>query len=138
MARFQVWILLLLFVGYFAHSSSSDHINFIYDRIYVGGIAFFFFFFFLDLPPYSRDCLLPMIADQTAAGNLQMLQQEYNITGTCGSTICSPNVFHPLSAFHSTAVLNVAWDLDIRYPVDDYVGSIADDNEHLYMQYNKV
>ena len=36
------------------------------------------------------------------------------------------------------AVLNVAWDLDIRYPTEDYVGDIATDNEHLYMQYNKA
>lgn len=55
------------------------------------------------------------VGDQHAAGNLYELQT-YNIS----------------------AILNVAWDLDIRYPFENYTGSIEDDNEHLNMQYNKV
>ena len=55
------------------------------------------------------------VGDQHAAGDMYELQQ-YNIS----------------------AILNVAWDLDIRYPRFNYTGSIEDDNEHLNMQYNKV
>jgi len=56
------------------------------------------------------------VGDQHAAGDLHMLQTAYNIS----------------------AILNVAWDLDIRYPSAAYVGDFNDFNENLNFQYNKV
>eukprot|EP01095_Lingulamoeba_sp_RSL-Kostka_P004035 TRINITY_DN15126_c0_g1_i1.p1 TRINITY_DN15126_c0_g1~~TRINITY_DN15126_c0_g1_i1.p1 ORF type:complete len:197 (+),score=50.47 TRINITY_DN15126_c0_g1_i1:86-676(+) len=55
------------------------------------------------------------VGDQYAAGNVSLL-----------------------TANNITAVLNVAWDLDIRYDAKYYVGDMSDDNEHLQFQYNKV
>ena len=43
-----------------------------------------------------------------------------------------------LAAANITAVLNVAWDLDIEYPPTEYVGSVPDDNERLILEYVKV
>jgi len=37
-----------------------------------------------------------------------------------------------------TAVLNVAWDLDILYTDKDYRGDVYDNNGHLRIQYSKV
>jgi hypothetical protein len=56
------------------------------------------------------------VGDQHAAGDLNMLRNVYNIS----------------------AILNVAWDLDIRYPSAAYIGDVRDFDEHLTMQYNKV
>lgn len=56
------------------------------------------------------------VGDQYAAANLYELQHTYNIS----------------------AILNVAWDLDLRYSLENYTGSIEDDNEHLNLQYSKV
>lgn len=55
------------------------------------------------------------VGDQHAAGNIPYLQ--------------SNNV---------SAILNVAWDLDIQYPTPYYVGNMADNDEHLVLQYSKV
>ena len=44
-----------------------------------------------------------------------------------------------LRANSITAVLNVAWDLDIRYRLEDYTGNVDDDDEPLnQIQYEKV
>jgi len=56
------------------------------------------------------------VGDQYAAGDIDDLIKLYNIS----------------------AILNVAWDLDIRYPEQEYIGEIADDNEHTIIQYAKV
>jgi len=56
------------------------------------------------------------VGDQYAAGDIDDLIRLYNIS----------------------AILNVAWDLDIRYPEPEYIGSIPDDNEHIKIQYAKV
>mmetsp|Transcript_21872 Transcript_21872/g.36212 ORF Transcript_21872/g.36212 Transcript_21872/m.36212 type:complete len:206 (-) Transcript_21872:86-703(-) len=45
----------------------------------------------------------------------------------------------PMLLSHNiTAILNCAWDLDIRYDASDYVGNMADANENLVIQYAKV
>jgi len=56
------------------------------------------------------------VGDQYAAGDIDDLIKLYNIS----------------------AILNVAWDLDIRYPEQEYEGSFEDDNEHIIIQYAKV
>jgi len=56
------------------------------------------------------------VGDQYAAGDIDDLIRLYNIS----------------------AILNVAWDLDIRYPEQEYVGDISDDNEHIIIQYGKI
>jgi len=56
------------------------------------------------------------VGDQYAAGDIDDLVRMYNIS----------------------AILNVAWDLDLRYPEPEYVGDISDDNEHIKIQYAKI
>jgi len=56
------------------------------------------------------------VGNQYAAGDIDNLIRLYNIS----------------------AILNVAWDLDIRYPEEDYFGDITDNNEHIKIQYTKV
>jgi len=63
---------------------------------------------------YIRDGIY--VGDQYAAGDIDDLIKLYNIS----------------------AILNVAWDLDIRYPEPEYIGDISDDNEHIKIQYAKV
>jgi len=56
------------------------------------------------------------VGDQYAAGDIDELIDLHNIS----------------------AILDVAWDLDIRYPEQEYIGDISDDNEHIKIQYAKV
>ncbi|KNC55905.1 dual specificity protein phosphatase [Thecamonas trahens ATCC 50062] len=65
--------------------------------------------------PMSRITDRLWVGNQHAAGNLTLLT-EIGITG----------------------VVNVAWDLDIMYPASEYVGSLAEDNAHLKLEYAKV
>lgn len=43
-----------------------------------------------------------------------------------------------LLALNITGILNVAWDLDIRYEAGDYVGDSSSFNERLEMEFAKV
>lgn len=56
------------------------------------------------------------VGDQAAAADIHTLQRTYNVS----------------------AILNVAWDLDIRYPTQYYVGDMTIFDEHLAVQYHKV
>lgn len=56
------------------------------------------------------------VGDQYAAGALDRLIVDYNIS----------------------FVLNVAWDLDLDYAPQFYIGDVEDNNERLVLQYSKV
>eukprot|EP00026_Physarum_polycephalum_P013853 Phypoly_transcript_14305.p1 GENE.Phypoly_transcript_14305~~Phypoly_transcript_14305.p1 ORF type:complete len:253 (+),score=22.32 Phypoly_transcript_14305:1-759(+) len=55
-----------------------------------------------------------------------------------GNQYAAGDVDELIRLYNISAILNVAWDLDIRYPEPEYVGDISDNNEHLKIQYVKV
>jgi len=55
-----------------------------------------------------------------------------------GDQYAAGDIDHLVSNLNISAILNVAWDLDIRYPAQEYVGDMDDNNEHVRVQYSKI
>jgi len=79
-------------------------------------------------------CVVLCGASLCSADNMNLILDRIYV----GDQHATGNYFQLLRANNITAVLNVAWDLDISYPVPNYVGNMADHDEHLRIQYTKV